>query len=458
MLAEKTPPESSASKSQLPIQVKLMAGDGEHVAIDVPQLSTFRNMVSHNFVMYNDQLSIFRIPGILYRNNEKAYSPTGFSIGPWHCRERHLQATQVIKVNYLEGLILRLKDPNLLGKLQEEIRQVEGEARKCYASPIDLCPEEFVNILVLDGCFIIELLLKYAGMVSKHKDPIFTTSYMLQYLYHDLILLENQVPWLVLELLFWFIEGTNRNMDTSADAAIAAKCKLIELTLKFFGSIFSSNGSPPDAKLFGSEDLKHILDLLRLSVVLPFKQSRGSTHQNKEWQPIPSASRLNEAGVKFIKVASNSILDVRFRHGALEMPALLVQETTETIFRNLIGYEQCLPNCRPVITSYAKLLDDLIDTTDDIELLGKKEVVDNWLSPDDATLFFNGLYKDAFVKEFFYPRLCKKLNHHCQRWWPKWRAAYVQNYFSKPWAMAAQIIALVMFVLTFLQTFFTIKK
>ena len=40
------------------------------------------------------------------------------------------------------------------------VMEVEKEACESYAWPIDYEPNDFVKILVIDGCFIIELLRK----------------------------------------------------------------------------------------------------------------------------------------------------------------------------------------------------------------------------------------------------------------------------------------------------------
>jgi hypothetical protein len=46
------------------------------------------------------------------------------------------------------------------------------------------------------------LLSSYAGMLREENDPIFRVSSMDEVLRHDLLLLENQLPWMVLEHLF----------------------------------------------------------------------------------------------------------------------------------------------------------------------------------------------------------------------------------------------------------------
>lgn len=184
--------------------------------------------------------------------------------------------------------------------------------------------EEFVKILVLDGCFIIELFRKDTDVERDENDPIFTMSCMLQFLYHDLILLENQVPWMVLESLFNLTKVEN---ETNS---------LTQLAVEFLGNVFSS-APPVDINHFIGKEIKHIIDLLGMSLVLP--SEKGEVKDNLGSQPIPFATKLKEAEVSFKKVESKSNLDVKFSNGVLEIPSLLIQETTETEFRNLVSFE-----------------------------------------------------------------------------------------------------------------------
>ncbi|XVE67725.1 hypothetical protein DITRI_Ditri09bG0011600 [Diplodiscus trichospermus] len=403
---------------------------------------------------------IFKTPTILSRHKEKSFLPSCFSIGPMHHGKENLVAAEKIKIKYMKGLLSRLltsrkqtlsqdameiEEQKVLTDWVNAVKLVEEQANACYAGH-DYAAElgdEFVKTMVLDAIFIIELFRKGAGEITKElDDPIFSMACMFQYLHHDLILLENQIPWLVLEILF---DKTKLPSETRS---------LMELALGFLANIFTTHPLPIKTGLFTNQNIKHILDLLRLFLVLPSEEIKNNPKFG--WQPISSVTRLKEAGVKFVKVASDSILDIKFRDGSLEIPSLLIQETTETIFRNLIGYEQCLPNCPPIFTSYAKLLDNLIDTSTDLEILCKMEIFNIWLSPGDSTQFFDKLYYATFVKEFYYSKLCDDLNRHCKKWWPRWRAYYVHNYFTKPWAVAAQIYAVIMFILTLWQTY--IKK
>jgi hypothetical protein len=287
---------------------------------------------------------------------------------------------------------------------------------------------------------MVELFRKHA--YKQHRevdDPVFTMSCMLQFLYHDLILLENQVPWMVLEGLFNMTRDPEENKS------------LTQLAIEFFANIFSSTdpGIVPHI-----QDIKHILDLFRKWLVF----STGQEESRVGWQSMPSATSLVDAGIKFRRGSSMSILDIKFIDGVLEIPPLLIQETTETVFRNLISFEQCFPNCEARFTSYAILLDNLINTAKDMDILCENEIIDNWLNPEDAAQFFNKLYHNAFVKKYYYLSLCNQVNRFCQRRWPRWRAMLVRNYFNTPWAILSTLVAATLLILTFLQTFYSMKN
>uniref|UniRef100_A0A6N2KHI0 Uncharacterized protein n=1 Tax=Salix viminalis TaxID=40686 RepID=A0A6N2KHI0_SALVM len=166
--------------------------------------------------------------------------------------------------------------------------------------------------------------------------------------------------------------------------------------------MFPSNPPNTDTPYDGT---KHLLDLLRNWLV---KSSGNDEDVETEWEPIPSATDLVDAGIE-LKVSDTeqiSILDIKFNNGSLEIPSLLIHEATEVIIRNLISYEQCCPKCTDRITSYAVLLDNLINTTKDMDILTSSGIITNWLNPEEAMQFFNKLYHDSCLKTYYYQKLC----------------------------------------------------
>ncbi|XP_062151591.1 UPF0481 protein At3g47200-like [Alnus glutinosa] len=423
-------------------------GDSVRICIDCLE-SSIKDMMPHDSLVPL-KCCIFKTPSILYRHNEKAFIPNAFSIGPLHHGNPKLKATEKVKAKYLQCLISRSPSPNtMLRTLITSIMKMEKEARECYAEAIDYDPQQLVKILVVDGCFLIELFRKNVyKKLREEDDPIFTKSCMIQFLYHDLILLENQVPWTVLEILFDLTKHSNRN-----------ERPLSLLVVYFFESIFLSYRMlrhQLNQTNMNIQGIKHIVDLDRKLSTLSIEDEEKGI---EGWELLPSATSLVEAGIKFKRgTSSQNILDIKFIDGVLEIPPLVIHEVTETAFRNLISYEQCYPKCKARITSYAILLDSLINTAKDMDILCENKIIENWLNPEDAAHLFNKLYIDTYPDCYYYTNLCKQVNSFCQRRWPRWRAVLVGKYFNTPWAGFSTLAAVILLILTLVQTVYAMKK
>lgn len=341
--------------------------------------SSMENIASQNSFL-STKCCIFETPKVLSRHNEKAYFPIAFSIGPLHHGKPHLIGTEQIKLKYMQDLLNQLNwgDPNrsttILKTLVEDIATLEDVARQCYAVPVRFSRDEFIKILLVDGCFLIELFRKRASESLSENDPIYTRPCMRAALGYDLYLLENQIPWMVLDRLF-------------SRTTFPSGMLLTQLAVNYFQKNYLVTRELMYSLRNTSNHSNHILELLRNSFVWSAKPHGGGV-QGK-WELIPSASNLMEAGVKIKKGStSNGILDIKFKNGVLKIPPLVIHETTETIFRNLISFEQCYHSCYPRITSYAILLDRLINTTKDIEILCETGIIQNWLNPNEATQMY----------------------------------------------------------------------
>ena len=458
--------------------------EGDSVPIDIEQLAySIKNTGPDDHLLLSTKCCIFRTPTILFRKNEKAYVPDAFSIGPLYHGKENLKATEIIKVKYFERLISR--SDKMLSTIINSVAKVEKEARECYNEAIKFNTEELVKILVIDGCFIIELLLKNKDKKLREKDdPIFNRPCMLQFLHHDLILLENQVPWIVLEPLFNLITDSSQHET------------LITLSREFMKTAFLSREMPSLEKCINLKGIKHYVDLFRklsISITSPlpadrdinieeskhcvgvfrklatlvrsqFKKWMKSTITEENtgrlpgWQLLPCAKDLVNAGIKFKRGSPDNVLDIKFIDGVLEIPPLQVHNITETVLRNLISYEQCQLKLSARITSYALLLACLISSPSDMNILYENEIIDNWLTSTDATELFKKLNYDAHFRIFPYKKLCKDVYEYRHRRWPRWRALFVRNYFDTPWAILSTSAAVILLILTFVQTWFDIRS
>ncbi|KAM1014939.1 UPF0481 protein At3g47200-like isoform X1 [Malus sylvestris] len=406
---------------------------------------------------------IFRVPHQVRRQNVQAYEPDIVSIGPYHhgrCGDQ-FRLMENVKGWYLQRL---LSHANLtLETLIKGVMDLDKPARNCYAEPLDhLNKIDFVEMMVLDGCFLIELFRKGLSILEQDEndpddtdDPVFSVSCMLGYLQHDILLLENQLPWFVLERLYNITAVKN---TTSEGNAIF----LADLVEHFFRQFIGGDGTGFREILHPSPNILHILDLMRTLIVVPIENSaiENSVYQQNEAQRLikrqrlPNVTTLSEAGIKFQK---SSEMDIKFEKGLLTIPPLEIHELTGPLFRNLIAFEQCY-DYDLMMTSYAVLMDNLIDTSKDIDLLCEKGILTNWLSPEDAAQFFNHLHSDTLVIRFYYGGLCDAVNQHYNTNWNKWMEKLRREYFGTPWAIISLVAAFILLVLTMLQTVYTIHQ
>ncbi|KAK9122716.1 hypothetical protein Sjap_012318 [Stephania japonica] len=104
--------------------------------------------------MPSSNCCIFRVPKDLRRKEEKfMYKPKILSIGPFYHGKGRLQLMENHKQWYLRAFLDRSKP---LNELVEAIGNLESEARKCYADPMDsLTRNQFVQMMfVKEYCAI----------------------------------------------------------------------------------------------------------------------------------------------------------------------------------------------------------------------------------------------------------------------------------------------------------------
>ncbi|KAI8012102.1 UPF0481 protein [Camellia lanceoleosa] len=92
----------------------------------------------------------------LRRQNEKAYEPLMVAISPYHRGKAKLKQMEERKLWYLEQLLNREKNKSVNEYIMA-IKELEERARNCYAETMRLESDEFVEMMLLDSFFKIEL-------------------------------------------------------------------------------------------------------------------------------------------------------------------------------------------------------------------------------------------------------------------------------------------------------------
>ncbi|PIA39182.1 hypothetical protein AQUCO_02700395v1 [Aquilegia coerulea] len=394
---------------------------------------------------------IFRVPQSQIDIDQKAYHPQIISIGPYHYGKQNLQMIQEHKWRFLGSIVARTRTQGLgLEDYLKAIKPLEVKARNCYSEVLDFNTDEFVEMMVLDGCFIIELF-RIVGKViqTDPDDPIFAVSWVFIFLLRDLIKLENQIPFFVLQTLF----------DLSKMPGEETSPTLVTLALRAFDYVIDR----PDEIIeqyhsYCSQNGKHLLDLLRTSFIpttLLERPPKGKTST----KVIQCVSKLRRAGIQFKVVKSDSFLDIKYRHGVIEMPRVTMDDFTCPFLLNCVAFEQCSKHCIKYMTTYATFMDCLINTFKDVEILCDEGIIENYFGTDgEVSHFFNILGKDSGfdILRCFLAELFDDVNEYYENNWHVQLASFKYTYFNTPWSFISALAALILLILTIFQTFFTI--
>lgn len=141
----------------------------------------------------------------------------------------------------------------------------------------------------------------------------------------------------------------------------------------------------------------------------------------------------------------------------LTLPILEVNDTTECVFRNLMALEQCHYPSETYICNYVLLLDHLINTEKDVDLLVETGVICNLLGSNAAVAkLINRLGIEILESKSYYHGLSEQLNAHYESSWNRHMASLKSVYFRDFWrgtATAVGIIVLFVTVGNFLRPF-----
>ncbi|XP_015937610.1 putative UPF0481 protein At3g02645 [Arachis duranensis] len=408
--------------------------DHNHVMNDI------RRMLQGAEPPLTTECCIYKVPFDIRRLNHDAYTPKVVSIGPFHHGSPMLQNMERHKLIYCNEFLQRAGGTTLdLDSFVSRIEQAEPDIRRCYSDIIHLSPEELVKVVLVDCTFIFELFWRHFYGDWSKDDTLLWKPWLTTNIRLDLLLLENQIPFSILEDLF-------------NHSGVGKVHSFLDLTFDYFGYYNSSHLTPHNVKI------EHFTDLLRVFYLKPLESlpfTKGRT--NESMIQLKSATELVDAGVKFdVNTKSNCAMDLRFSgKKVLEIPMLRVEDWTETLFRNMMALEQCHYPDEAYFTDYIAVLDFLINTSRDVDVLVEKGILVNWLGDADSVAsLFNGLWKNITHVNFseHYYTLCRDLDLFCIDPLHKMKATLWRDYGRTPWQAAASIAGFLLLILSLIQT------
>ncbi|KAG8067056.1 hypothetical protein GUJ93_ZPchr0005g16152 [Zizania palustris] len=503
-----------------------MSGGDDDITVHVDWLA--RNLMrkqaeaasdeEHRIMVNSHRLS--RVPAHLRDANDDAYTPRFVAIGPLHRgAARRLGAGERLKMAYLHNLISRgHSDPSRqFAVIQEYIRVVtarERDARAFYSEDVDMNTEEFIQMLVLDGCFIVEHLVNVA--IGREEPSLHATPFGPLQLSVDLILAENQIPFFVLvdlfrntklpdqlfnstgnpppvllvNLVLYYLAGEKgRKMGEAVPPLLPAVdvvhhiLHLLHAMVTVARTKWEPQRRIQDGAVLGTAQevarlLRRLPLLLLVPILYPILPEERKWRASYGREDVPSASDLKRMWVRFNKpprgsgVAVASIASVMgpvplamtlAHEDRLRLPQLRVEFRTAPLLLNLMAFEQAaeVPE-KQEVSAYVSFMAKMVQSSEDAGALTAAEVVVHGHSgasgeskEDVARLFRQvGAASEVVELERSYLReTLVKLRERSQHPLFNMWADVQRNYFTVPWAVVAEFVAFVTFVSTIVQMY-----
>ncbi|XP_057467125.1 UPF0481 protein At3g47200-like [Actinidia eriantha] len=407
-------------------------------------------------------------------------------------------------MNYVNFLFCRMTGGSeslkfaALEECVQAMKLLVEDAKKCYTEEVDNLNEE---MLVVDGCFILELLYRdyllthpkeetneESNEITKEireqniSDPVFGSSLMHAYVQQDLLLLENQLPFFVLEKLFHITVSNMPNRPLNYLLLSDYIVSFFRNMLPFRNRMNSGNKCVAERKR--SQMHYHILQFVH-DHCLPLDIPKGKYYSEK----MPSASDLDYAGVKFVAgieqdlvkgqndvvlaksvttsvhwsvtvaflfTDAQSCLGRCFHRARFEIPPLSLYNSTELFLRNLIAFEQCCPGVPCYFTSYVFFMAMLVNSAKDVDVLQKAGIIQISWGPDkNASELFKNLCKEVVLEKFMLTETCDQATKYSKRCMAHVRrknfatVEYVKSkYFVNPWTFIAFCVGFIIFGMT----------
>ncbi|KAJ4832194.1 hypothetical protein Tsubulata_009019 [Turnera subulata] len=387
----------------------------------------------------SSSISIFRFPPNLGGKNQNVYQPELVSLGPYHRGKDHLLEFEDHKWSFLEKFLSRRVTATLDDYLVE-LKYQEEAARDCYSEIVEMSSSDFIEMMLLDGCFILELTrhLNHCEDDFDEGDPIFSRPWLIPVLIRDLLKLENQLPYFVLHSLF-----TMSRLGTDEGSKMN---HLPILALKVFDLAF-----PRPSEIlnyYAQWEGKHLLDLFHTSLIpsnhVIYFSDLEQYHPSE--QSIQCVTQLRPAGIRFKSSKADSFLDIKFQNSVLEIPSITVNDFTSTILINCIALEQCEQHRSKYFTAYVSFMSCLINQPRDAAFLCSDGIITRF-SQDDKYVadLFNNLGKNVEfnIRDCYLSKLFKEVESYYSSYWATMR----RTYFSSPWSFISVFSAFILLVL-----------
>ncbi|CAN6381064.1 unnamed protein product [Urochloa humidicola] len=373
------------------------------VRIPFEELKEATNAFDNDFSSGKMDDKIHRFPTGLRPVGDQYIIPMIVAIGPYHHNASDdLKKMEVVKRAAAFHLFTG-EGAQHYEKVYENIRSVAGDARKLYAEDAVVGMEDagFAAMMFLDACF----LLQYMDVYPSFKSKDYTVNESLRrFLFinracinKDIMLMENQLPWLVVEKIIESFPSHYKNYMNVVETFIADMGK----TFKIREDADYSRARPPP---LGPQQTPppHLLGFLQRHKTEPGTQV--------DWPKLhrispSSAIELAEIGIKLKASETERFTDMHFKTkgpfcGELSLAPLSLNDTRACWLVNMAAFEVSTassfkddPPNTTATCSYLALLSMFMLREEDVHELRSKRILHGHHTNAEILTFFKTIVK-----------------------------------------------------------------
>ncbi|XP_031263937.1 UPF0481 protein At3g47200-like [Pistacia vera] len=371
----------------------------------------------------------------------KSVEPEIVSIGPLHRDQTKLLQFEEFKWFFLDKYLRRQPAVDeYLRHLLLKMEILEAQTRDFYREKgfvLSMSNEDFIQMMLLDGCFLIELLCYHNRdeIYEAIDDPILAQPNLISVLARVVLKIENQLPLLVLQSLF--------------DKSGPSKERFMKLAVEFLNLSWTG-----PTLTFLPEFLRcsHLLEIFYFSLVQQVSGNNGdecdktyaSTHS------MLCVTELKLSGIKFKQRRAESFLDIEFKNRALLIPSITLNDMMSTALINCVALEQSRDYHINYISHYVSFLSCLISQPRDVSSLSSDGIISKFSHNDKHVAdFFNKLGKNmVYIRKSYLSNQIQNVEAYYNSYW----ASLKRNYFNTPWSAIKLFAASFLLVLATIQT------
>ncbi|RCV37137.1 hypothetical protein SETIT_8G039200v2 [Setaria italica] len=401
----------------------------------------------HFIFQYNSAATIERIYNLQFivPGNRSVIGPTAVAIGPYHHGSAQLSGMQEAKSAAVAGFCRAACQPR--EAVRGKMLSLVGAARGSYAADgtlFDMDDGEFADMMLLDGCFLLQFMVSMCGRRPDGDDlddPLMSRGEVrrcVRAIARDVMLLENQIPWLVLDSL---MQLTRPPAVPDVDRFLALMASAFDIVGNDIDNASSQTRLRAAAGEPNQPPPPHLLGLFYRRQMEEMGAVR-TENQGLLRVPIQLASlsstavELAEMGIKLAasktKTFGDMAMSKRRRRrwplslfGELSLAPLVLNRLTECWLLNMAAYESYqlqgiatmdgAADSFPV-SSYVTLVSLLVNRPEDVQEMRAKGLIVSAFDDMETLGFFKALAPQLNVGYRYYEVFQRLQEYRQERW------------------------------------------